>query len=129
MDWSTCTRNRGGLRFGTSVRPTQVALGWDWTFYKLANFKDADSAKAYMARKPIPYVKYRGLRYVVDHHHTLAALNLAGWDIDVYMEEIFEYDDDIGDDRFWGNMEGKGWSFLLGFGLLSLVARIYPEIV
>jgi len=93
------------------VRPTQVALGWDWTFYKLANFKDADSAKAYMARKPIPYVKYRGLRYVVDHHHTLAALNLAGWDIDVYMEEIFEYDDDIGDDRFWGNMEGKGWSF------------------
>jgi len=94
-----------------AVRPTQVALGWDWTFYKLANFKDADSAKAYMARKPIPYVKYRGLRYVVDHHHTLAALNLAGWDIDVYMEEIFEYDDDIGDDRFWGNMEGKGWSF------------------
>ena len=92
-------------------RPTQVALGWDWTFYKLSNFKDFESATAYMARKPIPYVKYRGLKYVVDHHHTLAALNLAGWDIDVYMEEIFDYDDDLTEERFWGIMEGKGWSF------------------
>jgi len=92
-------------------RPTQVALGWDWTFYKLSNFKDVESATAYMARKPIPYVKYRGLKYVVDHHHTLAALNLAGWDIDVYMEEIFEYDDDLTEEMFWGIMEGKGWSF------------------
>ena len=32
------------------VRPTQVALGWDWTFYKLSNFKDFESAKAYMER-------------------------------------------------------------------------------
>lgn len=48
---------------------------------------------------------------MVDYYYMFVALNLAGWDIDVYMEEIFEYDDDIGDDRFWGNMEGKGWSF------------------
>ena len=34
------------------------------------------------------------MKYVVDHHHTLAALNLAGWDVDVYMEESFDYDDD-----------------------------------
>lgn len=93
------------------VRPTQVALGWDWTFYKLANFKDFESAKAYMERKPVPYVSYRGLRYVVDHHHTLAALQLAGWDVDIYMEQIFEYDDDLSEERFWGIMEGKGWSF------------------
>ena len=94
-----------------SVRPTQVALGWDWTFLKLANFKDFDTASAYMARKPVPYVSYRGKRYVVDHHHTLAALELSGWDVDVKMEEIFEYDADLAEERFWGIMEGKGWSF------------------
>ena len=94
-----------------SVRPTQVALGWDWTFLKLANFKDFDTAQAYMSRKPVPYVSYRGKRYVVDHHHTLAALELSGWDVDVVMEEIFEYDADLTEERFWGIMEGKGWSF------------------
>jgi len=93
------------------VRPTQVALGWDWTFLKLANFKDYHTAAEYMSRKPVPFVSYRGKRYVVDHHHTLAALELSGWDVEVKMEEIFEYDADLTEERFWGIMEGKGWSF------------------
>ena len=27
------------------------------------------------------------------------------------MEEIFDYDDDLTEEMFWGIMEGKGWSF------------------
>lgn len=51
--------------------PTQKDVGWDWTLYKLAHFVTRDEAQAYMARKPVPFVAYRGRYYVVDHHHTL----------------------------------------------------------
>ena len=44
-----------------------------------------------MAVKPVPVVKYRGYYYVVDHHHTLSALELAGWEVDVTLGDfVFE---------------------------------------
>jgi hypothetical protein len=52
--------------------PTQKALGWDWALNKLAeHFSTEAAARACMARKPVPFVRYRGRCYVVDHHHTL----------------------------------------------------------
>ena len=93
------------------ARPSQTACGWDWTFYKLANFSSEETAREYMAVKPVPVVKYRGYYYVVDHHHTLSALELAGWEVDVTLEEIYVFEDDLNEEAFWGIMEGKGWSF------------------
>lgn len=51
--------------------PSQRALGWDWTFFKLSQFVTFDEAQAYMTRKPVPFVSYQGRYFVVDHHHTL----------------------------------------------------------
>ena len=93
------------------ARPSQTACGWDWTFYKLGNFSSEETAREYMAVKPVPVVKYRGYYYVVDHHHTLSALELAGWEVDVTLEEIYVFEDDLNEEAFWGIMEGKGWSF------------------
>ena len=54
-----------------TCHPTQRALGWDWTFFKLSHFVTFDDAQAYMTRKPVPVVAYRGRDFIVDHHHTL----------------------------------------------------------
>lgn len=63
--------------------PTQRALGWDWALFKLEHFVTLAGAQAYMLRKPVPFVGYRGRYYIVDHHHTLvwsaSASALCSW--------------------------------------------------
>ena len=55
-----------------SCRPTQRALGFDWTFFKLSShFATHDEAQTQMTRKPVPVATYRGCQYIIDHHHTL----------------------------------------------------------
>jgi hypothetical protein len=59
-------------------------------------------------------------KYVVDHHHTLAALDLfcksTETDLFITMERIRQFDkseqNSLTDEAFWGLMEGKGWAFL-----------------
>jgi len=59
-------------------------------------------------------------KYVVDHHHTLAALELfcnsTGADVVITMERIRSFDkneqNSLTEEAFWGLMEGKGWAFL-----------------
>lgn len=109
------------------AKPSQTACGWDWTFYKLSNFSSEENAREYMAIKPVPAVKYRGYYYVVDHHHTLAALELAGWDVDVTLEEIYEFEDDLSEEAFWGIMEGKGWSFCRDESYKRIDLKDLPE--
>jgi hypothetical protein len=109
------------------ARPSQTACGWDWTFYKLSNFSSEDTAQAYMETKPVPAVKYQGLYYVVDHHHTLAALELSGWDVKVTIEEIYQFEDDLSEDGFWGIMEGKGWSFCRDENYKRLERKDIPQ--
>uniref|UniRef100_A0A7S3F356 ParB-like nuclease n=1 Tax=Prasinoderma singulare TaxID=676789 RepID=A0A7S3F356_9VIRI len=100
-------------------RPTQAALGWDWALSKMAKCADASSAQKYMDRKPVPYVtRGDGLMYVLDHHHTLAALELSGWeDVEVTFELVYEFDEGVLDtsnnDLFYGFLSGKGWTYLL----------------
>lgn len=103
-----------------ALRPTQAALGFDWVFYKLKNFTSADAAQRYMDAKPVPYVLRGGKLFIVDHHHTLVALDLfcrsTGADPYVTLEQIRSFDQ-AGDSSlsaaaFWGFMEGKGWAFL-----------------
>jgi hypothetical protein len=60
-----------------SVRPTQTALGWDWVLFKMKNLATEEDAAAYLDRKPVPVVKRGDLYYAVDHHHTLAALQVT----------------------------------------------------
>ena len=61
------------------ARPSQVALGWDWTFYKMKHFSSFEEAQDYMNRKPVPYIAYDGKMYVIDHHHTLAVGGRRRW--------------------------------------------------
>ena len=68
----------------------------------------------------MPYVQRGKNKYVVDHHHTLAALDLfcTSTETDLYitMERIRQFDkteqNSLTDEAFWGLMEGKGWAFL-----------------
>lgn len=70
--------------------------------------------------QPVPYVQRGKNKYVVDHHHTLAALELfcksTETDLYVTMERIRQFDkseqNSLTDEAFWGVMEGKGWAFL-----------------
>lgn len=78
--------------------------------------------------QPVPYVQRGKNKYVVDHHHTLAALELftrsTGCDITLTLERVRSFDappsgsdgsappSALTDDAFWGLMEGKGWAFL-----------------
>ena len=102
------------------LRPTQSALGYDWCFYKLKNFTSEAAAQRYMDSKPVPYVQRGKNKYVVDHHHTLAALELfcssTSTDLYITMELIRQFDDSeknsLTEEAFWGLMEGKGWAFL-----------------
>ena len=102
------------------LRPTQAALGYDWCFYKLKNLISEAAAQRYMDSKPVPYVQRGKNKYVVDHHHTLAALELftrsTGCDVTITLERIRSFDkteqNSLTDEAFWGLMEGKGWAFL-----------------
>ena len=87
--------------------------------------------------QPVPYVQRGKNKYVVDHHHTLAALELftrsTGCDITLTLERVRSFDAPpadsnsssssaasnasaavtaLTDEAFWGLMEGKGWAFL-----------------
>ena len=69
--------------------------------------------------RQVPYVtRGDGLMYVLDHHHTLAALELSGWeDVEVTFELVYEFDEGVLDtsnnDLFYGFLSGKGWTYLL----------------
>ncbi len=68
----------------------------------------------------MPYVQRGKNKYVVDHHHTLTALELfvnsTGCDVYITLERIRSFNKDeqnsLTDEAFWGLMEGKGWAFL-----------------
>ena len=95
------------------LRPSQSALGYDWAFYKLLNFPTREAAQAYMDRKPVPCVQRGKKWYTVDHHHTLAALELSGYDdVEVTLERVHKVDKEAySKSAFWGYMEGRGWAF------------------
>jgi hypothetical protein len=96
-----------------SLRPTQAALGYDWCFYKMQQFTSEDAAQRYMDSKPVPYVQRGSKKYIVDHHHTLAALELSGFDVDITLEQVRSFDKTEQTlEGFWGYMEGRGWAFL-----------------
>mmetsp|Transcript_2115 Transcript_2115/g.13769 ORF Transcript_2115/g.13769 Transcript_2115/m.13769 type:complete len:298 (+) Transcript_2115:63-956(+) len=95
------------------LRPTQDALGWDWTFYKLQNFRSRSAAQEYMDKKPVPVIQRGKKYYVVDRHHTLSALKMSGWDPEITLQVVQQVDkDERSLDAFWGYLEGKGWAFM-----------------
>lgn len=49
-------------------------------------------AQHYMAQKPVPYVQRGDRKYIVDHHHTLVALELSGYDPEITMEQVRSFD-------------------------------------
>eukprot|EP00241_Pyramimonas_parkeae_P002062 CAMPEP_0114253312 /NCGR_PEP_ID=MMETSP0058-20121206/16319_1 /TAXON_ID=36894 /ORGANISM="Pyramimonas parkeae, CCMP726" /LENGTH=490 /DNA_ID=CAMNT_0001367337 /DNA_START=270 /DNA_END=1742 /DNA_ORIENTATION=+ len=96
-----------------SLHPTQTALGWDWVLFKMKNLADPEMAQAYLDRKPVPAVKRGDVYYVIDHHHTLAALEASGLDVKVTIVPVMEIPEDLAPmDFFWKFMENRGWSFI-----------------
>lgn len=45
-----------------------------------------------MAQKPVPYVQRGDRKYIVDHHHTLVALELSGYDPEITLEQVRSFD-------------------------------------
>jgi len=96
-----------------SLRPTQTALGYDWVLYKMKNLIDEDAAQSYLNRKPVPAVKRGDFYYVIDHHHTLAALEASGWDVKVTIVVVQDVPEDLAPlEFFWSFMEKRGMSFI-----------------
>lgn len=97
----------------TSLHPTQTSLGWDWVLFKMKNLLDEETAQAYLDRKPVPAVKRGDMYYVVDHHHTLAALEASGFDVKVTVVVILEVPEDLCPaEFFWRFLETRCWSFV-----------------
>jgi len=95
------------------IHPTQTALGWDWVLFKMKNLTTEEDAQKYLNRKPVPAVKRGEIYYIVDHHHTLCALEASGWDVKVTIVVIMEVPEDLSTiDQFWVFMEHRGWSFV-----------------
>lgn len=111
------------------LRPSQMALGYDWAFFKLNNFPTAEAAQAYMDRKPVPCVQRGRKWYTVDHHHTLAALELSGYDeVVVTLERVHKVDKAAySKAAFWGYMEGRGWAFCRDEAYLRVAHSKLPK--
>jgi hypothetical protein len=120
----TCTRRRA--RRALRRRPWRPALAPPAchahtprvpttlrAFYKLQQFTSEAAAQRYMDSKPVPYVQRGSKKYIVDHHHTLAALELSGFDVDITLEQVRSFDKTEQTlEAFWGYLEGRGWAFL-----------------
>ena len=112
-EWSAPTERARWSKVKKALRPTQAALGYDWCFYKMQQFTSEAAAQRYMDTKPVPYVQRGSKKYIVDHHHTLAALELSGFDVEITLEQVRSFDKTEQTlEGFWGYMEGRGWAFL-----------------
>ena len=112
-EWSAPMERARWSKVKKSLRPTQAALGYDWCFYKMQQFTSEAAAQRYMDSKPVPYVQRGSKKYIVDHHHTLAALELSGFDVEITLEQVRSFDKTEQTlEGFWGYMEGRGWAFL-----------------
>jgi hypothetical protein len=79
----------------------------------MKNLTTIEDAAAYLDRKPVPCVKRGDLYYIVDHHHTLAALNASGHDVKVTLVVIMDIPEDLGTlQMFWDFMERRGFTFM-----------------
>ena len=112
------------------MRPTQTALGWDWTFRKLKNFMTAEEAQAYMNVKPVPYVQRGKYKYILDHHHTLCALEMSGFHgTEVVLARVMEEDSKTRSrEAFFGYLEGRGWAYLRDKNYERVNYRDLPEV-
>lgn len=112
-DGTTVSIRKRWSKLKDSLRPTQTALGWDWVLFKMKNLTTIEDAAAYLDRKPVPCVKRGDLYYIVDHHHTLAALNASGHDVKVTLVVIMDIPEDLGTlQMFWDFMERRGFTFM-----------------
>jgi len=109
----TTTVSKKWSKLKDSLRPTQTALGWDWVLYKMKNLLCEETAQEYLDRKPVPVVKRGEFYYVIDHHHTLAALEASGWDVKVTIVVVQDIPEDLAPlEFFWNYMEKRGMCFI-----------------
>jgi hypothetical protein len=110
-DWTglkegdSCHQHWGEAKY--RVHPTQPTLGYAWAMSKFNdNFRDKTSAQKTLNKKPIPVCLGPGNgAWMVDHHHTLAALDYSGFsDVSVTFNVVCAFDSSLPVATFWNYM-------------------------
>ena len=108
------------------LRPTQEAVGYAMVLYKHEkNFATFKKSQTEMTASPIPVVKRGNVLYVVDHHHTLSALDRSGFDVDVTIKVVCDYSKEL-EHTFWSSMARDGFAYLSGRPAGSLTVLPTP---
>ncbi|GMH93945.1 hypothetical protein TrST_g2598 [Triparma strigata] len=95
------------------VRQTQPDVGYAWVQRKLdKNFDKESDAQDEMGETTIPAVLGPGANfYIVDHHHTLVALDKSGYDdTKVTVEILCDYRE-MEEEAFWLTLEAENFVY------------------
>lgn len=96
------------------IKPTQPQVGFAWIQYKIWNdFQSESDAQKEINSKPTPAVIGPGPAfYIVDDHHTLCALDYAGYkDVSVTLTVLCDRRNMSVDD-FWADMLAQNFAYL-----------------
>ncbi len=98
------------------LKPTQPSIGFSWSKAKmLEDFKDGKSSQKEMDSKPVPVaLNSEGAPHCLDHHHTLAALDLGGPSLSSVFVTLYIscIDTDSSGDQFWQKLEENKMAYL-----------------
>eukprot|EP00947_MAST-08B_sp_MAST-8B-sp1_P003976 g3976.t1 len=118
------------------LKPTQQGIGYAWVQRKLENsFQSSDDAQDELKDSVVPVVVGPGAAnlYILDHHHTLMALELADSDIQddvhVYISVVCDYRS-LSTSVFWQKLVSDKFAYLLSRPAGSpkqLPSRIQPS--
>eukprot|EP00912_Choanoflagellata_sp_UC4_P002474 UC4_evm3s1566 len=98
------------------MRCTQEAVGYAWVQYKVEkSFLTSEDAQDEMDDTPVPVVLGPDRNfYILDHHHTLAALDFSGFDVQVSLYVVCDWSDVKSVSEFWDRMKTSNFAYLYG---------------
>lgn len=97
-----------------SLKPSQSNVGYAWVQYKVdKDFSTKDDAQKNIDDEIVPGVRGPdNFIYVVDHHHTLCALDYSGFQETVVTIDIICDKSNLSTDDFWSYMVSNNFVFL-----------------
>eukprot|EP01039_Chlorochromonas_danica_P009206 gene9206-10166_t len=98
------------------IRPTQPQVGYAWVARKIEDgFTSASNAQNTINEGPIPVILGPGSTlYIVDHHHTLCALDYSGYDSTSVTFNILCDMRTVSEEDFWNELENQNLAYLVG---------------
>ncbi len=101
-----------GQVFIFDLLPTQAIYGNLEVERKVKKMSemDAEEQEEYLRKKVVPIVKWKGLRYMIDHHHHSIAAHRVGFQAVYYfVQEDLSH---LNENDFWDYMKKKNYVFL-----------------